>query len=82
MTFAELFAEVGKVLQRHSYSIEVEAWCHRHDAGDNEQTLEWSIWDAHHNKHYKGPTPEAALDRLRSGIVRDTYAGLHTVVMQ
>jgi hypothetical protein len=81
MTFAELFAEVGKALPKDSYSIEVDAWCHRHEAGDDNQTLEWTIWNARTNKRYRGATPEAALERLRTGVIPAEYAALHTVVI-
>lgn len=80
MTFAELFAEVGQVLPKGSYSIEVTAWCHRHEGADS-TSLDWSIWDAATQEHHEGKTPELALARLKRQRLPDESAPLQTVVI-
>jgi len=60
MNLQWLHNEVARVVDPgESFAIRLDIWDHRHGGVE----VEVSIWDGH--QHFAGPTPEAALAKLR-----------------
>lgn len=64
MTFAEFQKQAEELLKDSGDSIcvSVESWRHLSIG----ETVEFIVWSAGYNQHFKGPNPEAALGKIRA----------------
>lgn len=82
MTLMEAFERIKQARPGLTFNIDCEMWHHDHGKSPAAETVEWSIYDAEQNRHFRATSLEGAVVSFLQpdGSREDASAAVGTIV--